>query len=75
MFSTAIYLGASKCCICVILKETLLSAGEEWREMDDKEKAPYEQASQEEQKKYEKAMAEYRKVTFERYLGVLTLTN
>lgn len=36
-------------------------AGETWREMDDSEKLPYEQKSQEGQKRYEVAMQEYRK--------------
>ncbi|KAH3820554.1 hypothetical protein DPMN_122298 [Dreissena polymorpha] len=42
-------------------KELLKLAGEEWREMDDSQKMPYEKKSQEEQKKYEVAMANFRK--------------
>lgn len=42
-------------------KDLLKMAGEEWREMDDSEKMPYEKKSQEEQKKYELKLAEYRK--------------
>lgn len=40
----------------------LFLAGEEWREMDDSEKMPYEKKSQEGQKVYEVAMANFRKV-------------
>lgn len=42
-------------------KDLLKMAGERWREMSDSEKLPYEQRSQGEQKKYESAMAAYRK--------------
>jgi len=42
-------------------KDLLKLAGEQWRELDDSEKLPFEQASQAEQKKYEVAMAAYRK--------------
>lgn len=42
-------------------KDLLKMAGEKWREMDDSEKLPYEQKSQAGQKKYEAAMAAYRK--------------
>jgi len=42
-------------------KDLLKMAGERWREMDDSEKLPYEQKSQGEQKKYEQAMASYRR--------------
>jgi len=35
-------------------------AGEEWRELDDSQKMPYEKRSQEGQKKYEVAMTAYR---------------
>ncbi|KAL4226745.1 hypothetical protein ACF0H5_014725 [Mactra antiquata] len=42
-------------------KELLKMAGEEWREMNDSQKMPYEKKSQEEQKKYEVKMAEYRR--------------
>lgn len=39
-----------------------IAAGEEWRELDDSEKMPYEKKSQEGQKIYEAKMVEYRKV-------------
>lgn len=42
-------------------KDLLKMAGEEWRELDDSEKMPYEKRSQEEGKKYEAKMVEYRK--------------
>lgn len=42
-------------------KDLLKMAGETWRELDDSEKLPYEQKSQEGQKRYEIAMQEYRK--------------
>lgn len=42
-------------------KDILKMAGEKWRGLDETEKLPYEQASQKEQKKYEIAMAEFRK--------------
>ncbi|XP_060572760.1 high mobility group protein B3-like [Ruditapes philippinarum] len=42
-------------------KDLLKMAGEEWREMDDSQKMPYEKKSQEEQKKYEVTMAAYRR--------------
>jgi len=42
-------------------KDLLKMAGEEWREMDDSEKMPYEKKSQEGQKTYEVQMAAYRK--------------
>lgn len=42
-------------------KDLLKLAGEQWRELDDSEKLPFEQRSQGEQKKYEAAMAEYRR--------------
>lgn len=42
-------------------KDLLKLAGETWREMDDSEKLPFEQKSQAEQKRYEHAMAEYRR--------------
>lgn len=38
-------------------------AGKEWGEMTNEEKLPYEKQSQEEQRKYELAMAEWRKVS------------
>lgn len=41
-------------------KDLLKMAGEEWRELDDSQKMPYEKRSQEGQKKYEIAMAAYR---------------
>lgn len=41
--------------------ELLKMAGEEWRELDDSQKMPYEKKSQEAQKKYEQEMAEYRR--------------
>ncbi|XP_052778360.1 high mobility group protein B3-like [Mya arenaria] len=41
-------------------KDLLKMAGEEWRELDDSQKMPYEKRSQGEQKKYEVAMAAYR---------------
>lgn len=42
-------------------KDILRKAGEQWRNMTDEQKKPFEIKSQEEAKKYEIAMAEYRK--------------
>lgn len=42
-------------------KDLLKMAGEEWRELDDSEKMPYEKKSQEGQKQYEINMAAYRR--------------
>lgn len=42
-------------------KEILKLAGKEWSELTMEEKTPYEQQSQEEQRKYEIAMAEWRR--------------
>jgi len=40
-------------------KELLRAAGEEWRNLDDEEKAPYEKTAAEGRKRYEIAMKEY----------------
>ena len=40
----------------------LFTAGKEWGEMTNEAKLPYEKQSQEEQRKYDIAMAEWRKV-------------
>lgn len=37
-------------------------AGEEWRKMTDEVKKPYEKRNREEKKKYDVAIAEYKKV-------------
>jgi len=42
-------------------KDLLKMAGEEWRELEDHEKMPYEKKSQEGQKAYEIKLAEYRR--------------
>ncbi|XP_071083080.1 high mobility group protein B1-like [Haliotis cracherodii] len=42
-------------------KDILRQAGEKWRKLTDDEKKPYEKGALEEQKKYEKAMEEWRK--------------
>lgn len=41
-------------------KDILKQAGEKWRKISDKEKAPYDKAAQVEQKKYEGEMEEWR---------------
>ncbi|XP_014779380.1 high mobility group protein B1 [Octopus bimaculoides] len=50
-------------------KEILRLAGEEWRKMTDEVKKPYEKRNREEKKKYDVAIAEYKKKSGEQIKG------
>ncbi|CAI9724938.1 Hypothetical predicted protein [Octopus vulgaris] len=50
-------------------KEILRLAGEEWRKMTDDVKKPYEKRNREEKKKYDVAIAEYKKRSGEQIKG------